>query len=64
MIRFFDIVFSFFALLILSPFICIFWIIGFFDTGAPIFAQERVGKNKQPFQLYKFLSIYSNTYIF
>jgi len=47
MIRFFDVIFSFFGLLIFGPFICILWIIGFFDTGAPIFAQERVGKNKK-----------------
>ena len=42
MIRFFDVVFSFFRLLILSPFIIVLWLIGFFDTGSPIFAQERV----------------------
>lgn len=61
MIRYFDFVFSFFGLLILSPFICILWVIGFFDTGAPIFAQERVGKNKQPFKLFKFRSMHVNT---
>jgi lipopolysaccharide/colanic/teichoic acid biosynthesis glycosyltransferase len=36
-------------------------IIGFFDTGSPIFRQERVGKNKQPFNLYKFRSMHINT---
>jgi lipopolysaccharide/colanic/teichoic acid biosynthesis glycosyltransferase len=61
MIRFFDVVFSFFGLLVLSPFIVVIWLIGFFDTGAPIFAQERVGKNKQPFKLYKFRSMHVNT---
>jgi lipopolysaccharide/colanic/teichoic acid biosynthesis glycosyltransferase len=61
MIRFFDFIFSFFGLLILSPFIVILWVIGFFDTGSPIFAQERVGKNKQPFKLYKFRSMHVNT---
>lgn len=61
MIRFFDVVFSFFRLLILSPFIIVLWLIGFFDTGSPIFAQERVGKHKKAFQLYKFRSMHVNT---
>ena len=51
MIRFFDVVFSFFGLLVLSLFIIILWIIGFFDRGAPIFAQERVRKYKNIFCL-------------
>jgi len=61
MIRFFDVVFSFFGLLLLSPFIFILWVIGFFDTGAPIFAQERVGKHKKPFKFFKFRSMHVNT---
>jgi O-antigen biosynthesis protein WbqP len=61
MIRFFDIIFSFVGLLLLSPFILILWGIGFFDTGSPIFAQQRVGKNKQPFKLYKFRSMHIHT---
>ena len=61
MIRFFDFVFSFFGLLVLSPFIIVLWLIGFFDTGSPIFAQERVGKHKKPFKLYKFRSMHVNT---
>ena len=61
MIRFFDFIFSFFGLLILSPFIIILWGIGFFDTGSPIICQERAGKNKQPFNLYKFRSMHINT---
>jgi lipopolysaccharide/colanic/teichoic acid biosynthesis glycosyltransferase len=61
MIRFFDFIFSFVGLLLLSPFIVVLFLIGFFDTGSPIFAQERVGKNKQPFKLYKFRSMHVNT---
>ena len=61
MIRFLDFIFSFFGLLLLCPFIIVLWVIGFFDTGVPIFAQERVGKNKQPFKLYKFRSMHVNT---
>ena len=29
-------------------------IIGYFDTGSPIFCQERVGRDKKPFTLIKF----------
>jgi len=61
MIRFFDFIFSFFGFLVLSPFIIILWVIGVFDTGSPIFAQERVGKYKKAFKLYKFRSMHVNT---
>ena len=61
MTRFFDILFSFIGLLVLSPILLVLCIIGFFDTGSPIFRQERVGKNKQPFNLYKFRSMHINT---
>ena len=61
MIRFFDILFSFLGLLVLSPILLVLCIIGFFDTGSPIICQERVGKNKQPFNLYKFRSMHINT---
>lgn len=54
MIRIFDFLFSFFGILFLLPIILVLYIIGLFDTGSPIFKQERVGKNKKPFTLYKF----------
>ena len=60
MIRSFDFIFSFLGLMILSPVILFLYIIGVFDTGAPFFAQERVGKNKSTFRLYKFRSMYIN----
>lgn len=37
-----------------SPILILIFIIGLFDTGSPIFVQERVGKNKKPFKLVKF----------
>lgn len=49
MTRLFDISFSFIGLLLLSPILVILLIIGFFDTGSPIFQQERVGRGKSPF---------------
>lgn len=32
----------------------VLYVIGIFDTGSPVFKQQRVGKNKKPFTLYKF----------
>ena len=61
MTRLFDILFSFFGLLILSPIILVLLIIGFFDTGSPLFRQVRVGANKKPFNLLKFRSMHVNT---
>lgn len=60
MTRLFDISFSFFGLLLLSPILVILLIIGFFDTGSPIFQQERVGRGKRPFRLIKFRSMHLN----
>lgn len=61
MIRILDFLFSFFGILLLLPIFIILVVIGLFDSGSPIFAQERVGKHKKPFKLYKFRSMYVNT---
>ena len=61
MIRFFDIIFSLFGILVLWPVGVLLYIIGLFDTGKPVFVQERVGKNKKPFRLYKFRTMEVNT---
>jgi O-antigen biosynthesis protein WbqP len=61
MSRIFDILFSFFGLLFLSPIIILLLIFGLFDSGSPIFRQERVGVNQKPFQLLKFRSMHVNT---
>jgi len=53
--RFFDILFSLIGLIILSPFLLIFYILVLIFLGFPgIFKQERVGKNEKVFKLYKF----------
>lgn len=61
MIRIFDFLFSFFGLLLLWPILVILYIIGLFDTGSPIFVQERVGRHKKPFKLIKFRTMHLNT---
>ena len=54
MIRLIDFLASFFGLLFLWPVLVAVTIIGMFDTGSPVFIQERVGRNKKPFKLIKF----------
>ena len=60
MTRIFDILFSFLGLVLLSPILIVLVVIGYFDTGSPIFRQERVGKGKQSFRLMKFRSMHVN----
>lgn len=60
MTRIFDILFSFLGLIFFSPILLVLITIGYFDTGSPIFRQERVGKSKKPFQLVKFRSMHVN----
>lgn len=54
MLRLFDFVFSLLGLLLLWPIMLVISVIGFFDTGAPLFRQERVGRFQKPFTLIKF----------
>lgn len=61
MTRLFDILFSFFGILFLWPIGIILYVIGLFDTGSPIFVQERVGKGKKAFNLLKFRTMDVNT---
>ncbi|MFA1576249.1 sugar transferase [Vibrio cyclitrophicus] len=61
MIRCIDFFAAFFGLLILWPVLLLVTIIGIFDTGAPIFVQERVGRNKRPFKLIKFRTMSVDT---
>lgn len=54
MLRVFDIVFSFFGLLFGLPILLAIYLIGIFDTGSPLFLQERVGRHQKKFTLVKF----------
>jgi O-antigen biosynthesis protein WbqP len=61
LIRLFDFFFSLFGLLFGFPVLLIFMVIGFFDTGSPVFRQKRVGRNKKPFTLVKFRTMKKDT---
>jgi len=61
MIRFIDFLAAFLGLLFLWPVLVILTVIGLFDTGSPIFTQERVGRNKKPFTLVKFRTMKVDT---
>lgn len=54
LLRFFDVLFSTLGLLVGLPLFAVITLIGFFDTGSPVFRQQRVGRNKKPFVLVKF----------
>jgi len=54
MIRTIDFVLSAIGLTLGFPLLALITVIGFFDTGSPIFRQERVGRHKRPFILIKF----------
>ncbi|WP_415900112.1 sugar transferase [Neptuniibacter sp. QD48_11] len=61
MIRFLDVLFSFFGLLVLFPVLCVLTIVGYLSSGSPIFLQERVGRNKKKFILIKFRTMKKDT---
>ncbi|EGR7968609.1 TPA: sugar transferase [Vibrio vulnificus] len=61
MIRLLDFLAAFFGLLFLWPILVVVTVIGLFDTGSPIFVQERVGCNKKPFKLVKFRTMSVDT---
>ena len=58
MIRFFDVLFSAIGLILLSPIlISIGLLIKIESKGGSFYTQERIGKNGNPFKLYKFRSM-------
>ena len=59
--RFLDLIFSVAGIVISLPALLIIYLIGLFDTGSPIFRQERVGRNQSPFLLVKFRTMRPNT---
>ncbi|NOH54510.1 sugar transferase [Vibrio coralliilyticus] len=61
MIRIIDFLAAFFGLLVLWPVLLVVIVIGVFDTGSPIFVQERMGRNKKTFKLIKFRTMSRDT---
>ncbi|WP_166424744.1 sugar transferase [Paraglaciecola sp. 20A4] len=61
LLRLFDIIFSLLGLTFGFPILVILFFVGLFDTGSPIFCQERVGRNKKPFTLVKFRTMKKDT---
>lgn len=61
MIRSLDFVFSLLGLVCGSPVLLVIYLIGFFDTGSPLFCQQRMGRNKKPFVLVKFRTMSVDT---
>lgn len=61
MIRFLDFIFSLIGLVLGFPILLILYIVGLFDTGSPVFMQERVGREGQPFILMKFRTMAVDT---
>ena len=61
MIRFFDIFFSLLGLVFGLPVLLLLTVLGFFDTGSPVFRQTRVGRHKKPFILLKFRTMRPDT---
>lgn len=54
MLRLFDFIFSLFGLVLGFPVLLVIYLVGLFDTGEPLFRQERVGLHQKPFTLVKF----------
>lgn len=61
MIRVIDFCAALLGLILLSPVLVILYALGLFDTGSPLFFQQRVGKNQKPFTLIKFRTMPVNT---
>lgn len=60
-LRFFDIIFSAFGLLVCLSAFALIMVAGWLDTGSPLFFQERVGKQRNPFTLVKFRTMKLDT---
>jgi O-antigen biosynthesis protein WbqP len=61
LIRILDFSFSLLGLVLGSPVLLVIYLVGLFDTGSPVFKQERVGRNKKPFILVKFRTMSVDT---
>ena len=60
-VRILDAIFSITGLIVLFPLLLLLIVLGYFDTGSPLFIQERVGFKKKPFTLVKFRTMSLDT---
>lgn len=61
MIRVFDVVLSLVGLGVTFPVLVVIYVLGLFDTGSPLFRQERLGRYQQPFTMVKFRTMKIDT---
>lgn len=54
MLRVLDIFFALLGLIVGAPVLALLFILGMFDTGSPLFFQQRMGRNQRAFTLVKF----------
>jgi len=54
MLRMLDVLFASLGLIVGLPVLLLICLLGLFDTGSPLFRQERVGRHQRPFTLVKF----------
>jgi lipopolysaccharide/colanic/teichoic acid biosynthesis glycosyltransferase len=60
-LRIFDFTFALLGLVFGFPVLLVIYVLGLFDTGSPLFWQERVGRNKISFNLVKFRTMTVDT---
>lgn len=56
-----DVLLAFPGLLMALPLMFLVAVLGYFETGSPVFRQERVGRRQRPFTLYKFRTMRTGT---
>ncbi len=59
--RAFDFVLAFVGIIVMAPIMVVIYVVLKVTSGSPIFKQERVGLNRQPFILYKFRTMRPET---
>lgn len=61
MFRLLDLLLSSLGLCLSLPFLAVIYVIGLFDSGSPLFFQERIGQNKKKFILVKYRTMSIDT---
>jgi lipopolysaccharide/colanic/teichoic acid biosynthesis glycosyltransferase len=61
MLRILDVVLAAVGLLLALPLMAVLFVLGWLDTGSPVFKQRRVGRDQKPFVLLKFRTMRPDT---